>query len=171
MLNIVPVAAYVFDHLTTTQGRPNIHFTEDQRQRMEMSLATLRATLGQIGLKPNMIDLSDEVRQSLIAWAERTNAVSELWLFGSRAKGTSRGESDVDLAVSLMPQGKEKYDWAFGEYVALADTKWRPELIQIVGRSISFGAVTSNDEMDYEVRSTGIMLWKRGSSTSDHDAL
>jgi predicted nucleotidyltransferase len=107
-----------------------------------------------------MVDLSDEVRQSLIAWAERTNAVSELWLFGSRAKGTPRDESDVDLAVSLMPRIKE-HDWAFGDYVALADAKWRPELVQIVGRSISFGAITPNDKMDHEVRSTGVMLWKR----------
>jgi hypothetical protein len=45
MLNIMPVAVDVFEHLTTTQGRSNINFTEDQRQRMRMSLATMRATL------------------------------------------------------------------------------------------------------------------------------
>jgi len=45
MVNIVPVAADVFEHLMTTQGRPNIHLTEDQRQRMRLSLATIRATL------------------------------------------------------------------------------------------------------------------------------
>ena len=45
MLNIVPVAADVFEHLTTTQGRPNIHFTEDQKQRMRMALAIIHATL------------------------------------------------------------------------------------------------------------------------------
>jgi hypothetical protein len=49
MLNIMPVAADVLEHLTTTQGRPNIHFTEDQRQRMRMSLATIRATLQPLG--------------------------------------------------------------------------------------------------------------------------
>jgi hypothetical protein len=49
LLNIVPVAVDIFEHLTTTQGRPNIHFTEDQRQRMRMSLATMRATLQSLG--------------------------------------------------------------------------------------------------------------------------
>lgn len=44
MLNIIPVAANVFEHLTATQGRPNIHFTADQKRRMERSLATIRST-------------------------------------------------------------------------------------------------------------------------------
>jgi hypothetical protein len=45
MLNIMPVAADVFEHLTTTQGRPNIHFTADQKRRMRRSLAAIRALL------------------------------------------------------------------------------------------------------------------------------
>jgi hypothetical protein len=36
MLNIMPVAADVFEHLTTMQGRPNIHFTADQKRRMRI---------------------------------------------------------------------------------------------------------------------------------------
>ena len=39
----------------------------------------------------------------IIIWAQETNAVHELWLFGSRAKDTARRDSDVDIAVSLMP--------------------------------------------------------------------
>jgi hypothetical protein len=31
------------------------------------------------------IDLPEQWRQKLIRWAQRTDAVSELWLFGSRA--------------------------------------------------------------------------------------
>lgn len=46
MLNIMPVAADVFEHLTETQGRPNIHFTLDQKVRMRRSLAAMRAQFG-----------------------------------------------------------------------------------------------------------------------------
>lgn len=42
MLNIMPVAANVFEHLTTTQGRPNLHFTMGHKRRMRKSLAAIR---------------------------------------------------------------------------------------------------------------------------------
>jgi predicted nucleotidyltransferase len=110
---------------------------------------------------------SDRVRQlpeeclaNLIQWAQRTGAVRELWLFGSRAKGTHHPGSDVDLAVALMPKDGD-HDWAFGDYVALADDTWKPELRKIVGRPISFGAITPGDKMDAEVRETGILLWQK----------
>jgi hypothetical protein len=40
MLNIMPAAADVFEHLTETQGRPNIYFTPDQKRRMGRSLCS-----------------------------------------------------------------------------------------------------------------------------------
>jgi predicted nucleotidyltransferase len=45
------------------------------------------------------------------SWASANGNVRELWLFGSRAKGNSRPESDVDLALVLMPPDN-KHDWA-----------------------------------------------------------
>jgi hypothetical protein len=45
MLNIMPAAIDLFEHLTTTQGRPNMHFTADQNRRMRRSLAEIRALL------------------------------------------------------------------------------------------------------------------------------
>jgi predicted nucleotidyltransferase len=60
------------------------------------------------------IDLANEWRDQFVSWARDTNAFDELWLFGSRAKGTSRPDSDVDIAVSLMP-AKRNNDWALGD--------------------------------------------------------
>jgi predicted nucleotidyltransferase len=111
-----------------------------------------------------VIDLPDDTRRLLIAWAERTSAIGELWLFGSRAKGTSHSDSDVDLAAVLMPPIKN-HDWALGDYVALCDRAWKPELAQIVGGPVDFGAI-GPDNMEQEVRSTGILLWKRGAPPS-----
>jgi hypothetical protein len=42
MLNIMPAAANLFEHLTTTQGRPNLHFTMGHKRRMRKSLAAIR---------------------------------------------------------------------------------------------------------------------------------
>jgi predicted nucleotidyltransferase len=50
----------------------------------------------------------------LRSWASANGSVRELWLFGSRATGGSRPDSDVDLAVALMPP-KGNTDWALGK--------------------------------------------------------
>jgi predicted nucleotidyltransferase len=105
------------------------------------------------------IDLPEVWRADLVAWARRTNAVAELWLFGSRAKGTFRPESDVDIAVTLMPALGD-HDWALGDYVALAKD-WQSELEAIVGLPVSFGAIQPDTALDREVRTTGVLLWCR----------
>lgn len=65
------------------------------------------------------IDLPNDWLVKTISWASSTNAVDELWLFGSRAKRTSRPDRDVDVAVSLMP-AKRDHDLALGDYLALS---------------------------------------------------
>jgi len=107
------------------------------------------------------VDLPDNWRDGLIGWARVTPAVSELWLFGSRAKGTARPESDVDIAIALMPP-KQSHDFALRDYLAHAN-EWRLKLEQIVQRHVSFTAIVPDTPADEEVRSTGILLWKRTS--------
>lgn len=79
-------------------------------------------------------------------------------MFGSRAKRTSRPDSDVDIAISLMPP-REDHNWALPDYFALAND-WRRELKKIVGR-VSFTAIVPNTPGDTEVRKTGVLLWRR----------
>jgi len=86
------------------------------------------------------IDLRESWRVDLSAWAQRTDAVAELWLFGSRAKGAAGSDSDVDIALALMPP-RGDHDWALGDYFALHG-RWRTDLEGIVGRHVSLeGAV------------------------------
>jgi predicted nucleotidyltransferase len=54
--------------------------------------------------------------RDLRAWASANGNVRELWLFGSRADGHARPDSDVDIAIALMPAA-----FAFGNYIALGD--------------------------------------------------
>ena len=46
------------------------------------------------------MDLPEGWRQAILAWAEDTKCVREVWLFGSRTKGISAEGSDVDLAIT-----------------------------------------------------------------------
>jgi hypothetical protein len=48
LLNIMPVALDLCEFLTTTQGRPNIHFTEEHRARMKKALVQARAAVATI---------------------------------------------------------------------------------------------------------------------------
>jgi predicted nucleotidyltransferase len=81
------------------------------------------------------MDLPDEWRHGLCLWASGNDSVLQLWLFGSRAKGTARADSDIDIAITLMPKIGDT-DWALGNYFAL-HRDWKRQLEAIVGRHVS----------------------------------
>ncbi|MBR0750264.1 hypothetical protein JQ582_40825 [Bradyrhizobium japonicum] len=45
ILDIIPVALNLFEFLTTTQGRPTLHFSEEHRTRMQRALSQARAAV------------------------------------------------------------------------------------------------------------------------------
>jgi predicted nucleotidyltransferase len=106
------------------------------------------------------MDMQDEWLRGLRSWASAKDSIRELWLFGSRATGCSRPESDVDLALALMPP-KGKHDWAYGNYVDL-HSEWKRELEAIVGRHVSLEAIVPGTDPDATVRRSGVRLWSRG---------
>jgi predicted nucleotidyltransferase len=105
------------------------------------------------------MDIEDEWLRGLRSWASKNENVRELWLFGSRAKGCSRSDSDVDIALSLLP-AVGKHDWAAGNYIALHGD-WKRDLEAIVGRHVSLEAIEPGSKYDAEVRCTGALLWMR----------
>jgi predicted nucleotidyltransferase len=105
------------------------------------------------------MDMPDEWLRGLRSWADGNDSIQELWLFDSRAAGRSRPESDVDLAVSLMP-AIGKHNWAVGNYIAHHGT-WKRQLESIVGRHVSLEALEPGSSQDAHVRSTGKLLWAR----------
>jgi predicted nucleotidyltransferase len=54
-----------------------------------------------------MID-SERFGHVLRAWALATPCVRKVSIFGSRAKGTSRSDSDLDVAVEIDPVGTDE---------------------------------------------------------------
>ena len=101
------------------------------------------------------MDIREEWISALRSWASKHDSIRELWLFGSRAEGRSKPDSDVDVAIALVPTG-----WALGIYEARGD-EWQRELGMIVGRHVSLEAILPDTKEDAYVRSTGKLLWAR----------
>lgn len=97
--------------------------------------------------------------RGLREWAQANDAVRQLWLFGSRARGDARDNSDVDVALALMPPDG-KHDWALGAYFAL-ETEWKQQLQAIVGRDVSIEPLVPGEDSDARVRREGVLLWAR----------
>ena len=64
-----------------------------------------------------MMQLYQPWLREIRAWAKLNGNIREVWLFGSRARGSAKPRSDVDLAIALTPR-------AFGNYIALGD-QWQ----------------------------------------------
>jgi predicted nucleotidyltransferase len=105
------------------------------------------------------MDMRDEWLRGLRSWASGNGNVRELWLFGSRATGRARPDSDVDIAIALMP-AVDDTDWALGAYFALHSV-WKQQLEAIVGRHVSLEAILPNTPEGAEVRRSGSLLWAR----------
>jgi predicted nucleotidyltransferase len=104
------------------------------------------------------VDLPADSVELIRQWAARTNSVREVWLFGSRAKGTSRPDSDVDIAIYLMPPTTGP-DLALALYFAEGD-KWQHELARRLGKPVSLQAVIQGGPGHEEVQA-GKLLWAR----------
>jgi predicted nucleotidyltransferase len=75
------------------------------------------------------MDLTAVSRQTIIEWAERTKCITEVRLFGSRAKGCARPDSDVDLAVTIAADHTGD---SFSIFVADRGD-WEMELLRLTG--------------------------------------
>jgi predicted nucleotidyltransferase len=105
------------------------------------------------------MDMREEWLHGLRKWASDNGSVRELWLFGSRADGRARPDSDVDVAVALMP-ATDGTDWALGNYFALHGD-WKRQLEAIVGRHVSLEVIVPGTPEHEAVRRSGAVLWSR----------
>lgn len=108
---------------------------------------------------PNVRSMNPELIQALTGWVQRKNAVGELWLFGSRARGDHRPDSDHDFAIKLMPK-KGDHDWSLGDFVFLVDG-WKAELRALVGTDVHLVAFREDIEGRFDPTESGRKLWSR----------
>lgn len=63
-------------------------------------------------------------KQILITWASTKPKIKRLWVFGSRARGDHRSDSDLDIAIELRGSGRET---PFTQFMFNRD-EWRKDL-------------------------------------------
>lgn len=73
-----------------------------------------------------------EWKDKIVEWANRTPLVTEVYLFGSRAKGCACDDSDIDLAYRTKPSGS---DSAF-TIAIFNGSAWKAELQALLPRPV-----------------------------------
>ena len=111
-----------------------------------------------------LVDLSDAQIALIAAWARDAPGVTACYLFGSRAKGTSRPDSDVDLAVEVetVPglTNKNSFDQQWLDYTSTLtdldeDIGLRTELLRLSNE---------NPKVAAAVGEHGILIYRRDRS-------
>jgi predicted nucleotidyltransferase len=88
------------------------------------------------GLKPEWL-------AAIVTWAREEPRVAAVFLFGSRARGGYRADSDLDLAVVLT---EDENDTASG-YAIFAGNRMRVAIAQAIPVSIHLHFAFSEDEV------------------------
>ena len=84
-----------------------------------------------------------------------------MWLFGSRARGDHRPDSDHDIALELMPSNGPAADWAYTAF-HFAYEQWKGEIAYILQNKISL--ICFRDDMDCKFDPRVLKLWTRSDS-------
>lgn len=67
--------------------------------------------------------ITESWRRAIVAVVQSEPSIAEVWLFGSRARGEQRPDSDLDLAIVVSaPDEDEVTEWAFNAQ------RWRRRL-------------------------------------------
>jgi predicted nucleotidyltransferase len=73
-----------------------------------------------LGPTPDRVKLTKEQCRNISAWAEQARLVEAVRLFGSRAKGFARSDSDVDLAITASDGNYTRFDVDWKEGLSAA---------------------------------------------------
>ena len=101
-------------------------------------------------------------QQALLDWAQSNECIRQVWIFGSRARGEGRPDSDIDVAVEIDPVGRDEQ----------AQTSWMelsPGWRMVLGQALSAplhlewaGEVGDNSPKitDY-LRRSSVLIYRR----------
>ena len=109
----------------------------------------------------------ESLRESLRTWAAAKPLVNRLWVFGSRARGDHRQDSDLDIAIELDLTAAGGCDDSGGLATWMLDTTgWPEELQGITGLRIDLqhfdGARTPTIQSGLESSSVVVYEKQRG---------
>jgi predicted nucleotidyltransferase len=120
-------------------------------------------------MSSTLTPLERSIAARLVQAAGAQPAAAALWLFGSRARGASHKNSDLDLAVAFStaesPAHRLWLDQVRESLEAPIAERW-PGFVNLVDRY----ADDADPRLARRVRSEGIALWQRPSSIGPPDA-
>jgi len=99
------------------------------------------------------MQLTDQQLAIIITWAKKTLEVQAVYLYGGRAKGTAKVDSDVVLALSI--KGLEA-TWRFAKFISHRRT-WRAELEAALGLAVQL----ERARRDPSPEAGYVELWQR----------
>jgi predicted nucleotidyltransferase len=102
--------------------------------------------------------IADEDHRAILAWAERHDEIAEVWLYGSRARGDHRTDSDLDLAVVVVGKSvaERQVIWMFAG--------WKNDLslsCPVHLEWFDFDAAREFEAVGPGVMSEGVLLFRR----------
>jgi predicted nucleotidyltransferase len=89
--------------------------------------------------------------ERIVGRLQAHDVIREIYLFGSRARGDHRPDSDVDVGIVLTPGGSAR-----GLFVAKADD-WQRELATLVGMRVRISEIDPIAECPKPI----VALWQR----------
>ena len=106
-----------------------------------------------------LIDNLSPAAETLRAWASEKPFVRRVWIYGSRAKGTPKPDSDLDVALEIDPVGNDE-----GSYTSFLHEAegWRAELRPQLEYQLHLKWYdASNAPVREGVNSAGILVYER----------
>ena len=101
----------------------------------------------------------EALRSELTVWAARQPGLRRLWIYGSRALGTHRPDSDLDVAFEI---GRLEDQAAIEEFHDRTLPAWRTELSRLSGLSAHLEAsVGDASNVARYVAGSGVLVYER----------
>ena len=102
----------------------------------------------------------ESAKQALRSWAEAKSRIRQLWIYGSRAMGVHRADSDLDVAVDFDPnEGEDRLStWIF------EGDAWQRELQQLLPWQLQLEWCDpdgSTPVAENGIREGGILVYQR----------
>ena len=110
-----------------------------------------------------IMDVPQKDLEEIIAWLDTHDVFERAWIFGSRAMGDSRPDSDLDLAIQ---HGAMRGDSnAFTTSIAEAKN-WRAELQPRISLELDLQSYIPGDTevVEQGLKRCSVLIWERSSN-------
>ncbi len=108
-----------------------------------------------------ILSVSDvkNIVDSVLATSEYTSKVNRIGVFGSTARGTARGNSDVDLIVDMKNEASAfDYIYLGDEFLNIFEDKYNKEMSLVEWEALSY---QENDFLSNEIKKDVVWIYGR----------